>query len=169
MCLLAGTFCFVFWEDSKGGWRPSFGRGIQRGRRALRPEESKETGGFVAEDPMGTASPWHTALHEVRQRRTSESDCLQSPSEAIKRRSRLMAGNARYSVLYLCGGDRRRMPAGRAADKLPAARMQIAFQQRRAHARTITAAEVYRSPSRRLRSIGFTPCENLCYNGHNHT
>ena len=23
---------------------------------------------------------------------------------------------ARYSVLYLCGGDRRRMPAGRAAD-----------------------------------------------------
>lgn len=25
------------------------------------------------------------------------------------------------------------------------------------------------SPSRRLRSSGFTPCENLCYNGHNHT
>lgn len=142
MCLLAGTFCFVFWEDSKGGWRPSFGRGIQRGRRSLWPEESKETGGFVAEDPKGTASPWHTALHEVRQRRTSESDCLQSPSEAIKRRSRLMAGNARYSVLYLGGGDRRRMPAGRAADKLPAARMQIAFQQQRAHARTIPAAEV---------------------------
>lgn len=116
MCLLAGTFCFVFWEDSKGGWRPSFGRGIQRGRRSLWPEESKETGGFVAEDPTGKASPWHTALHEVRQRRTSESDCLQSPSEAIKRRSRLMAGNAKYSVLYLCGGDRRRMPAGRAAD-----------------------------------------------------
>ena len=163
MCLLAGTFCFVFWEDSKGGWRPSFGRGIQRWRRSLWPEESKETGGFVAEDPTGTASPWHTALHEVRQRRTSESDCLQSPSEAIERRSRLMAGNAKYSVLYLCGGDRRRMPAGRAADK------QIAFQQQRAHARTIPAAEVYRSPSHHFRSIGFTPCENLCYNGHNHT
>ena len=52
---------------------------------------------------------------------------------------------------------------------LSAAWMQIVFQQRREHARTITAAEVYRSPSRRLRSIGFTPCENLCYNGHNHT
>ena len=138
--------------------------GFQRRVAAyLWPEESKETGGFVAEDPTGKASPWHTALHEVRQRRTSESDCLQSPSEAIKRRSRLMAGNAKYSVLYLCGGDRRRMPAGRAADKLPAARMQIAFQQRRAHARTIPAAEVYRC------SISFTPCENLCYNGHNHT
>ena len=138
--------------------------GFQRRVAAfLWPEESKETGGFVAEDPTGTASPWHTALHEVRQRRTSESDCLQSPSEAIKRRSRLMAGNAKYSVLYLCGGDRRRPPAGRAADKLPAARMQIAFQQQRAHARTIPAAEVYRC------SIGFTPCENLCYNGNNHT
>ena len=52
---------------------------------------------------------------------------------------------------------------------LSAAWMQIAFQQQRAHARTIPAAEVYRSPSHRLRSIGFTPCENLCYNGHNHT
>lgn len=29
---------------------------------------------------------------EVRQRRTSDSDCLQSPSEASERRSRLMAG-----------------------------------------------------------------------------
>ena len=52
---------------------------------------------------------------------------------------------------------------------LSAAWMQIVFQQQRAHARTITAAEVYRSPSRRLRSIGFTPCENLCYNNHNYT
>ena len=25
-------------------------------------EESKETGGFVAGDPTGTASPWHTTL-----------------------------------------------------------------------------------------------------------
>lgn len=71
---------------------------------------------------------------------------------------------ARYSVLYLCGEDRRRMPTGRAADKLPAARMQIVFQQRRAHARTIPAAGVYR-----LRSVSFTPCENLCYNNHNYT
>ena len=71
------------------------------GQHLLWPEESKETGGFVAEDPMGTASPWHTTLHEVRQRRTSESDCLQSPSEASERRSRLMAGIAKYSVLYL--------------------------------------------------------------------
>lgn len=76
---------------------------------------------------------------------------------------------ARYSVLYLCGGDRRRMPAGRAADKLPAARMQIVFQQRRAHARTIPAAGVYRFSSHRLRSVSFTPCENLCYNNHNYT
>lgn len=52
---------------------------------------------------------------------------------------------------------------------LSAAWMQIVFQQQRAHARTITAAEVYRSPSRRLRSVNFTPCENLCYNNHNHT
>ena len=52
---------------------------------------------------------------------------------------------------------------------LSAARMQIVFQQRRAHARTIPAAGVYRSPSHHLRSISFTPCENLCYNGHNHT
>ena len=26
------------------------------------PEESKETGGFVAGNPTGTASPWHTTL-----------------------------------------------------------------------------------------------------------
>lgn len=52
---------------------------------------------------------------------------------------------------------------------LSAAWMQIVFQQQRAHARTIPAAEVYRSPSHHFRSIGFTPCENLCYNGHNHT
>ena len=52
---------------------------------------------------------------------------------------------------------------------LSAAWMQIAFQQQRAHTRTIPAAGVYRSPSHRLRSIGFTPGENLCYNGHNHT
>jgi hypothetical protein len=52
---------------------------------------------------------------------------------------------------------------------LSAAWMQIVFQQQRAHARTIPAAEVYRSPSHHLRSIGFTPCEKLCYNGHNHT
>ena len=46
---------------------------------------------------------------------------------------------------------------------LSAARMQIVFQQQRAHARTIPAAEVYRC------FIGFTPCENLCYNNHNYT
>ena len=40
----------------------SVGGGIQRGQRLLWPEESKETGGFVAEDPTGTASPWHTTL-----------------------------------------------------------------------------------------------------------
>ena len=38
-------------------------------------EESKETGGFVAGDPTGTASPWHTTLP------------------------------AKSSVLYLCEGD----------------------------------------------------------------
>ena len=38
------------------------GGGIQRGRRFLWPEESKETGGFVAGNPTGTASPWHTTL-----------------------------------------------------------------------------------------------------------
>ena len=109
-----GTFCFAFWVDSKGGRRPSFGagssnrgaehpcwRGIPKGAALLWPEESKETGGFVAGNPTGTASPWHTTLHEVRQRRTSESDCLQSPSEASERRRRLMAGIAKYSVLYL--------------------------------------------------------------------
>jgi hypothetical protein len=83
------TFRFAFWG------------GFQRRQRLLWPEESKETGGFVAGNPTGTASPWHTTLHEVRQRRTSESDCLQSPSEASERRSRLMAGIAKYSVLYL--------------------------------------------------------------------
>ena len=78
-----------------------FGGGFQRRTSLLWPEESKETGGFAAEDPTGTASPWHTTLHEVRQSRTSDSDCLQSPSEASERRSRLMAGIARSSVLYL--------------------------------------------------------------------
>ena len=38
------------------------GGGIQRGRRSLWPEESKETSGFVAGNPTGTASPWHTTL-----------------------------------------------------------------------------------------------------------
>ncbi len=47
---------------------------------------------------------------------------------------------------------------------LSAAWMQIVFQQQRAHARTIPAAGVYR-----LRSVSFTPCENLCYNNHNYT
>ena len=41
---------FAFWVDSKGGRNPPW------------LEESKETGGFVAGNPTGTASPWHTTL-----------------------------------------------------------------------------------------------------------
>ena len=75
---------------------------------------------------------------------------------------------ARYSVLYLCGEDRRRMPAGRAADAVCGMDADC-FSAAKGTCRTITAAEVYRSPSRRLRSVNFTPCENMCYNNHNHT
>ena len=115
---------FCFWVDSKGGWRPSFGGRIQRGQlpqfaivaqAAMRPAlcgslgfhlPASATGGgrfrpFGRKNPKKPAVSWHTTLHEVRQRRTSESDCLQSPSEASERRSRLMAGIAKYSVLYL--------------------------------------------------------------------
>ena len=90
MCVIISHILFLLF-----GWIP------KEGDSPPWLEESKETGGFVAGNPTGTASPWHTTLHEVRQRRTSESDCLQSPSEASERRSRLMAGIAKYSVLYL--------------------------------------------------------------------
>ena len=51
MCLHFGTFRFCFF-----GWIP------KEGDSPSWPEESKETGGFVAGNPTGTASPWHTTL-----------------------------------------------------------------------------------------------------------
>ena len=38
------------------GWIP------QEGDSPSWPEKTKETGGFVAGNPTGTASPWHTTL-----------------------------------------------------------------------------------------------------------
>lgn len=58
------------------------------------PELRKETAEDLTRD--GTIQRMEDELrlekNEVRQRRTSDSDCLQSPSEASERRSRLMAG-----------------------------------------------------------------------------
>ena len=39
-----------------------FGEVSQGGKHPPWPEESKETSGFVAGNPTGTASPWHTTL-----------------------------------------------------------------------------------------------------------
>lgn len=60
------------------------------------------------------------------------------------------------------------MPAGRAADAVCGMDADC-FLAAKGTCRTITAAEVYRFSSHRLRSISFTPCENLCYNNHNYT
>ena len=54
---------FFFEKNPKGGQILLWREFIQQGRAApCCPEESKETGGFVAGDPTGTASPWHTTL-----------------------------------------------------------------------------------------------------------
>ena len=98
-----GTFCFAFgWIPKEGGslplalGHPIGARSIPVGGRFQRGQRS-----LGRKNPKKPAVSWHTTLHEVRQRRTSDSDCLQSPSEASERRSRLMAGIAKYSVLYL--------------------------------------------------------------------
>ena len=88
---LPNTSCIVFFEknpkegvysicagSSNRGAEHPVGRGYQRGRCSLWPEESKETGSFVAGNPTGTVSPWHTTLL------------------------------AKSSVLYLCEGDGKR-------------------------------------------------------------
>ena len=77
MCVIISHILFLLF-----GWIP------KEGDSPSWPEESKETGGFVAGNPMGTASPWHTTLL------------------------------AKSSVLYLCegaGSGRLVLPAGMGA------------------------------------------------------
>ena len=69
-----GDSSFGAGSSNRGAEHPCW-RGIPKGAALPWPEESKETGGFVAGTPMGTASPWHTTLL------------------------------AKYSVLYLCEGE----------------------------------------------------------------
>ena len=51
MCVIISHILFLLL-----GWIP------KEGDSPSWPEESKETGGFVAGNPTGTASPWHTTL-----------------------------------------------------------------------------------------------------------
>ena len=51
MCMIISHILFLLF-----GWIP------KEGDSPSWPEESKETGGFVAGKPTGTASPWHTTL-----------------------------------------------------------------------------------------------------------
>lgn len=51
MCVIISHILFLLF-----GWIP------KEGDSPSWPEESKETGGFVAGNPTGTASPWHTTL-----------------------------------------------------------------------------------------------------------
>lgn len=57
--------------------------------------------------------------------------------------------------------------AGLSMPQFPSRWLYPAFSQ--AVCLCIPAAEVYRFPPHRLRSNGFAPCENLCYNDHNYT
>lgn len=111
-CNLAHSFLLFGWIPKEGD-SPSW------------PEESKETGGFVAGNPTGTASPWHTTLL------------------------------AKSSVLYLCegaGGGRPVLPEGIGQKKTGAAGIAERLQ-RKAAAWASTRAKGYRSRCASLPSL----------------
>ena len=106
MCMIISHILFLLF-----GWIP------KEGDSPSWPEESKETGGFVAGNPTGTASPWHTTLL------------------------------AKSSVLYLCegaGSGRLVLPEGIGQKKTGAAGIAERLQ-RKAAAWASTGAKGYRS------------------------